>query len=84
MQETPVQFLGQEDTLEKGKATHFSILAWRIPWTVWSMEELDTTERLLLSKKDVVFALSFAEASTKPLEWKAWRSTLGLPRRRQW
>ena len=34
IQETPVQFLGQEDPLEKGKATHSSILAWRIPWTV--------------------------------------------------
>ena len=33
MQETWVQSLGWEDTLEKGKATHFSILAWRIPWT---------------------------------------------------
>ena len=31
MQETLVQFLGQEDLLEKGKATHSSILAWRIP-----------------------------------------------------
>ena len=28
-----VQSLGQEDTLEKGMATHSSILAWRIPWT---------------------------------------------------
>ena len=34
MRETPVQFLGWEDPLEKGKATHSSILAWRIPWTV--------------------------------------------------
>ena len=34
MQETLVQFLGWEDALEKGKATHSSILAWRIPWTV--------------------------------------------------
>ena len=33
MQETPVQPLGWEDPLEKGKATHSSILAWRIPWT---------------------------------------------------
>ena len=33
MQETQVQSLGQEDPLEKGMATHFSILAWRIPWT---------------------------------------------------
>ena len=31
MQETLVQFLGQEDPLEKGMATHSSILAWRIP-----------------------------------------------------
>ena len=31
--ETPVRFLGQEDPLEKGKATHSSIVAWRIPWT---------------------------------------------------
>ena len=32
MQETHVQSLGQEDPLEKGMATHSSILAWRIPW----------------------------------------------------
>ena len=34
MWETLVQSLGLEDALEKGKATHSSILAWRIPWTV--------------------------------------------------
>ena len=33
MQETWVQSLGWEDPLEKGKATHSSIPAWRIPWT---------------------------------------------------
>ena len=33
MQETQVQSLGQEDPLEKGVATHSSILSWRIPWT---------------------------------------------------
>ena len=33
MQETWVQFLGQEDPLEKGMATHSSNLAWRISWT---------------------------------------------------
>ena len=38
MQGIPVRFLGQEDPLEKGKATHSSILAWRIPWTVESTE----------------------------------------------
>ena len=32
--ETWVRSLGWEDPLEKGKATHSSILAWRIPWTV--------------------------------------------------
>ena len=34
VQETWVRSLGWEDPLEKGKATHSSILAWRIPWTV--------------------------------------------------
>ena len=34
MQETWVRSLSWEDPLEKGKATHSSILAWRIPWTV--------------------------------------------------
>jgi len=33
VQETPVHFLGREDSLEKGMITHSSILAWRIPWT---------------------------------------------------
>ena len=41
-----------KDPLEKGMATHSSILAWRIPWGAWwatvhgSRKELDTTERL--------------------------------------
>ena len=43
MQETWVQSLGWEEPLEKGTATHSSILAWRIPWTVypWGHEESD-------------------------------------------
>ena len=41
MQETWVLSLGLEGPLEKGMATHSSILAWRIPW-----KESDTTERL--------------------------------------
>ena len=52
MQETWVQSLGWEDPLEKGMATHCSILAWRIPWTEepgrvyssWGHKESDTTE----------------------------------------
>ena len=53
MKETLVQLLGWEDPLEKGKATHSSILAWRIPWrSPWGcmvLQELDMTERLSLS-----------------------------------
>ena len=48
--------LGQEDPLEKGMATHSSILAWRIPWTElpggyspWNHKESDTTEQLTVS-----------------------------------
>ena len=47
MRETCVQSLGWEEPLEKGKTTHSSILAWRIPWTIyspWSLKESDTTE----------------------------------------
>ena len=52
MQGTCVGSLGQEDPLEKGMATHPSILAWEVPWTeksggLQSMgSELDMTERL--------------------------------------
>ena len=44
MWETWVLSLGWEDPLEKGTATHWSILVWRIPWTVQSF----TTEQLSL------------------------------------
>ena len=50
-QETQLQSLDREDLLEKGMATHSSILAWRIPWTEepegyspWGRKESDTTE----------------------------------------
>ena len=33
LKEMQIQSLGQEDLLEKGMATHSSVLAWRIPWT---------------------------------------------------
>ena len=53
MQETPVQSLGREDPLEKGIATHSSILPWRIPMgrgaqraTVHEVAESDTAEQL--------------------------------------
>ena len=51
MQETWVQSLGWEDTLEKEMAIHSSILAWETPWMEepdrlqsWGCKELDTTE----------------------------------------
>ena len=46
VQEILVQFLGREDPLEKRKATDPSILAWRIPWTIysWGHKEPNTTE----------------------------------------
>ena len=51
MQETQVSSLGQEDPLEKGMATHSSVLAREIQWTEepsawgpWGRKELDTTE----------------------------------------
>ena len=57
MRETWVQFLGQEDLLEKEMVTHSSILAWKIPWMeepggLQSMghKESDTTERLHFQK----------------------------------
>ena len=59
MQEIQVRSLGWEDTLEKGMATHPSILTWKILYTVepgglqsiQGHKELDTTERLTLSSK---------------------------------
>ena len=51
VQETQVQSLGREDPLQRGIATHSSVLAWRIPWTEepsglqsMGLKELDTTE----------------------------------------
>ena len=53
VQDTRVQSLGQEGPLEKGMATHSSILVWKIPWTEesagpnpWGHKESDTTELL--------------------------------------
>ena len=52
MLETWVQFLSQEDSLERGLATYSTVLAWKIPWTEepgrlyspWDGKESDTTE----------------------------------------
>ena len=42
MQETWVQSLGQQDSLEEGMGTHSSILAWKIPWTERSPDGLQS------------------------------------------
>ena len=55
MQETWVRSLGQEDPLEKGTATHSSILAWKIPmdrgtwrgYSPWGQKESDMIEQLI-------------------------------------
>ena len=51
IQEFWLRYLGQEDALEKGMATHSSILAWKITWTEepagytpWGLKELDMPE----------------------------------------
>ena len=51
VQKTCIQSLGREDPLEKGMATHYSILAWRVPWreepgsySPWGCKESDTAE----------------------------------------
>ena len=52
VQETRVQFLAQEDPLEKEMASHSSIFAWKIPHrslagcSLWGCKELDRTELL--------------------------------------
>ena len=56
MRETWVQSLGWEDPLEKGKATHSSILAWKIPWTVypWGRKESDTAKWSLSKLQEIM------------------------------
>ena len=63
IQETWVQSLGREDPLEKGMATHSSILAWRIPWTEepgglqsTGHKELDTTEHTCMYRYELFFS----------------------------
>ena len=61
MRETGVQSLGWEDPLEKGKATHSSILAWRMPTDIGAWQtsthgvaKLDITEQLRTTHKMTV------------------------------
>ena len=64
VQETQVQSLGQEDPLEKGMATHSSILAWRIPWT----EEPDRLQSMGLQR----VGCDWMTNTFVRLEWANW------------
>ena len=62
MWETWVRSLGWEDPLEKGKATHSSILAWRIPWTIQSMG----SQRVGNNRDTFTFHREYHEKHYKP------------------
>ena len=68
MQETWVQALAREDSLEKEMATHSTILAWRIPWT----EELGELQYLGLKRPDMTGRLSTHTEMTAPPCSPAW------------
>ena len=79
MQDFRVQSLGPEDPLEKGTATHSSVLAWRIPQTEqpgrlyspWGHKESDMTEQLTLLEKEMATHSSI-------LAWRIpWTEELG-------
>ena len=66
IQEAQVRSLGWKDPLEKGMSTHFSILAWRIPWTEEpgglqsiELQESDTTEQLILPLNICICSVSY-------------------------
>ena len=65
MQETQVWSLGQKDPLEKGMATHSSILAWRIPWPEepGGLQSMGSQSRAWLSEFTFTFH-TFTLAST--------------------
>ena len=69
MRETWVQSLDWEDPLEKGKAAHSSVLAWRIPWTVHGVAK-SWPERLTQALYVFIFSLvacAFGIISKQPL-----------------
>ena len=82
MQKTWIQSLGWEDPLEKGKATHSSILAWRISWAVQCCKgcckESDMTERISLhfkGKQDSNFE-KFSVETPNDMIYRAYNSEM--------
>ena len=77
IQEMWASSLGWEDPLEKGKATHSSILAWRIPWTEepcglwWQSQSLFTANTIVVKVKSLsrvrLFATPWTVAYQAPL-----------------
>ena len=70
MWETWVHSLGWEDPLEEGKATHSCTVAWKIPWTVWSMGSQSQTR---LSIFHFPWWLSVSNAGDKGLIPGSWK-----------
>ena len=66
MQETWVQFLGWEDSLEKEMGSHSSILAWEIPWT----EEPGRLQSMVFQESDTTERLNNHHAQTHTLKYK--------------
>ena len=85
MQETQVQSLGWEDPLEKGMATHSSVLAWRMPWTQELVgcspqvtEAYRTAQLTLLHSRTLQWvAISFFRGSSRLRDWTRVSSTAG-------
>ena len=71
MQETQVQSLGWEDPVEKGKASHSSVLVWRFPWSVRSMRSQRTVIKAVSKKKKkretVQSGLRLGPLTSKPI-----------------
>ena len=70
MHKTPIRFLGREDPMEKGTATHSSILAWRIlAWRILAWVTKSWTQQ-----RDFHFGASLVAQTVKnlPAIWKTW------------
>ena len=91
MQETPVHLLGWEDLLEKGQATHSSILPWRIYvfslslyiyifiYSPWDCKESDMSEQLSVHFRNVQACSLFSLSSLVPGKGKKKTSFLFFP-----
>ena len=94
MRETWVQSLGWEDPLEKGNATHSSILAWIIPWTVYFMGYISCMFHGVAKIRTQLSDFHFTSCHVAcrilvpqrgiepvPLQWKCGVLTAGLPQK---